>query len=348
VRHSPSTATRSADCARLRAPVRVATSRPPPSLRRCCACKSLTATSPAATSGKVSSAGFACGEPAVPDCRLPSRGPGGTHVTCCRRSGYRRGRGPRCCAGRLGIHRSGPPLVGSADSAGCATSPRHRDAGTEPAPSSPSCTNCAATRLHCAPSLPTHSLSTLMALPELPMPHREPSRGRHSVATRHCISAGTHGRLSRRGAAVSCARERLGDEAVTASLPALQKFALSAGAREQLSARRGLLAKVRSQVSALAPERESEEVRIERLRPRSVLTLIAGTVAAYVVVGQLGHVNLRTVFDQARPSWLSVAVAGSLATYVATTPGLHRRGAPQAALLAHSGPRSSPHPSQIS
>lgn len=118
---------------------------------------------------------------------------------------------------------------------------------------------------------------------------------------------------------VGAAREVLGDAAVVAALPALQRFALSPGARAEVSRHRGLLADMQQQVAAIAPHAPVADVRIERLRPRTVLTLVAGTVAAYFLVGQLGHVDIAALVQRARPGWLLVALAGSAVTYLATT-----------------------------
>ena len=120
-------------------------------------------------------------------------------------------------------------------------------------------------------------------------------------------------------ACVDAARVELGDAAVIAALPALQRFALSPGARAEVARRRGLLQEVQQLVAAIAPHAPLADVRIERMRPRTILTLVAGTVAGYFLIGQLGHVDIAQLVRSARPGWLLVALAGSAVTYLATT-----------------------------
>jgi uncharacterized membrane protein YbhN (UPF0104 family) len=62
--------------------------------------------------------------------------------------------------------------------------------------------------------------------------------------------------------------------------------------------------------SAIAP------VRLERLRPRTVVSLVAATIAAHVLITQLSSVGLGGVFRDATPGWLGVALVGSAFTYV--------------------------------
>ncbi|GGM08475.1 lysylphosphatidylglycerol synthase transmembrane domain-containing protein [Nakamurella endophytica] len=63
--------------------------------------------------------------------------------------------------------------------------------------------------------------------------------------------------------------------------------------------------------------------RLERLRPRTVVSVVGGTVAAYVLATQLSHVNLAQVFAHARLGWLGAAVLASAVTYVGAALALH-------------------------
>jgi uncharacterized membrane protein YbhN (UPF0104 family)/tRNA A-37 threonylcarbamoyl transferase component Bud32 len=56
--------------------------------------------------------------------------------------------------------------------------------------------------------------------------------------------------------------------------------------------------------------------RLERVRPRTVVTMVAATVAAYVLASQLSEVSLGSTLSAARWQWLAVAVLGSAVTYV--------------------------------
>jgi glycosyltransferase 2 family protein len=56
--------------------------------------------------------------------------------------------------------------------------------------------------------------------------------------------------------------------------------------------------------------------RLERMRPRTIVTVLAATVAAYVLASQLSDVSLASTLSAARWQWLAVAVLGSAVTYV--------------------------------
>ncbi len=56
--------------------------------------------------------------------------------------------------------------------------------------------------------------------------------------------------------------------------------------------------------------------RLERVRLRTVVTVVAATVAAYVLASQLSEVSLADALSTARWQWLAVAVLGSAVTYV--------------------------------
>jgi uncharacterized membrane protein YbhN (UPF0104 family) len=78
-----------------------------------------------------------------------------------------------------------------------------------------------------------------------------------------------------------------------------------------------LLADLRAAVSS--PEAEdalAEPPRLERLRLRTVVSVVGGTVAAYVLATQLSDVSLASVLSTARPGWLVVALLGAALTYV--------------------------------
>lgn len=60
----------------------------------------------------------------------------------------------------------------------------------------------------------------------------------------------------------------------------------------------------------------TEPLRVERLRPRTVLSVIGGTVAAYLLATQLSQVSIGSALQRAQPDWLAVALLGSALTYV--------------------------------
>ncbi|MGY1604492.1 lysylphosphatidylglycerol synthase domain-containing protein [Geodermatophilus sp. SYSU D00815] len=56
--------------------------------------------------------------------------------------------------------------------------------------------------------------------------------------------------------------------------------------------------------------------RLERVRPRTLVSVAGATVAAYLLASQLSDVPLASALQQARPGWLVVALLGSALTYV--------------------------------
>ena len=99
---------------------------------------------------------------------------------------------------------------------------------------------------------------------------------------------------------VSC----LGSQAIVKSLPLVQAIAMDASTRSALRAHKGLLRDVREQVLELVPEGEPvEEVELRRLTPRTLVTVVGGSIAAYVLLTQLAQVNVGQVLDRAQWGW---------------------------------------------
>ena len=59
-----------------------------------------------------------------------------------------------------------------------------------------------------------------------------------------------------------------------------------------------------------------EPAPIERLRPRTLVTVIAGALGGYFLLSQLGSVDLVTIVTEAEWNWALVALAFSATTYV--------------------------------
>ena len=56
-------------------------------------------------------------------------------------------------------------------------------------------------------------------------------------------------------------------------------------------------------------------VQLERIRPRSVITLVASILAVYLLTSELARVNLGTLLRTADPRWMLVALGLSALTY---------------------------------
>jgi glycosyltransferase 2 family protein len=117
--------------------------------------------------------------------------------------------------------------------------------------------------------------------------------------------------------AVRTAGEVLGADALAASVPLLQKVALSRDTRAVLRRHKDLLTRIREQILQLRPEIEVAPVRLERFGPRTVVSIIAGTVGVYFLLSQLGNVNLGRLLAQADWRWAAAGLLASAATYLA-------------------------------
>ena len=109
----------------------------------------------------------------------------------------------------------------------------------------------------------------------------------------------------------------LGPDAIASALPLLQRIALSRGTRAAVARTKELLPSLREQIAALKPQAPvQEEVRLERFRPRTLVTTIAGAVAAYFLLSQLSQVDVGVLLSEAQWGWAAVAVAAAVLSYV--------------------------------
>ena len=122
--------------------------------------------------------------------------------------------------------------------------------------------------------------------------------------------------------AVAAARRVIGDEAVLRALPVLQRVALSSPTRAALRGSKDLLNDLRAALLTINPTVEIEPIDLERLKPRTVVTLILGTVALYLLLSQLAQVNVAEVIASADWQWAGVALALSMVTYLGATMSL--------------------------
>ncbi|MFB7863415.1 lysylphosphatidylglycerol synthase domain-containing protein [Streptomyces sp. NPDC056069] len=82
-----------------------------------------------------------------------------------------------------------------------------------------------------------------------------------------------------------------------------------------------LLAQIRQQVLRIRPQAPVEPVRLERIKPRTLVSLIAGAVAAYFLLSQIARTPLSTVAE-ADWRWVAAAVVFSAFSYVAAAMSL--------------------------
>jgi len=120
------------------------------------------------------------------------------------------------------------------------------------------------------------------------------------------------------GRAVRSATETLGAEAVAEALPLLQPSALAAATRADLKARPGLLAEVRQRAAAAAGVEPPRLEPLTRVRPGTLLLLVAGGFAVYLLLPQVGELRQTlNALEAARWDWLAVALALAAASFLA-------------------------------
>ncbi|MER7997560.1 lysylphosphatidylglycerol synthase domain-containing protein [Streptomyces sp. NPDC095613] len=83
-----------------------------------------------------------------------------------------------------------------------------------------------------------------------------------------------------------------------------------------------LLSQMRKQVLLIRPQAPVEPVRLERIKPRTLVSFIAGAVAAYFLLTQITQVDFGTVISDASWGWVAAAVAFAALSYVAAAMSL--------------------------
>lgn len=119
--------------------------------------------------------------------------------------------------------------------------------------------------------------------------------------------------------AVGAARRRLGDEALLAALPFVQRAALSPGLRDVLRDSDLDVEEVREEVVAVTGGTMPEIAEIRRVSLRGVLLMALTAFAAYLLLGQLADIGLDTLvdaFSDAVWSWAVLALALAQLTLV--------------------------------
>ncbi|WP_405665357.1 lysylphosphatidylglycerol synthase domain-containing protein [Streptomyces sp. NBC_01166] len=83
-----------------------------------------------------------------------------------------------------------------------------------------------------------------------------------------------------------------------------------------------MLAQIRGQVLLIRPQAPVEPVRLERIKPRTLFSFIAGSIAAYFLISQVTEADFGTVVEQAEWGWVAAALGFSALSYVAAAMSL--------------------------
>ncbi|MEU9361587.1 lysylphosphatidylglycerol synthase domain-containing protein [Streptomyces sp. NPDC048301] len=83
-----------------------------------------------------------------------------------------------------------------------------------------------------------------------------------------------------------------------------------------------MLAQIRREVLLIRPQAPVEPVRLERIKPRTLFSFIAGAIAAYFLISQVTEADFGTVVEQAEWGWVAAALGFSALSYVAAAMSL--------------------------
>jgi uncharacterized membrane protein YbhN (UPF0104 family)/tRNA A-37 threonylcarbamoyl transferase component Bud32 len=113
--------------------------------------------------------------------------------------------------------------------------------------------------------------------------------------------------------------KKVGGSEIVGVLPLLQPVALVRSTRHALRRRRTVLSSVRKELLAAVPGGEVAPVQLERIRARTVVTMVASIAAIYLLAGELAQASLGHLLASADWGWGLVALALSAVTYGAAS-----------------------------
>ena len=113
--------------------------------------------------------------------------------------------------------------------------------------------------------------------------------------------------------------EKVGENGLAAVLPLLQPVALVRSTRHALRRRRDVLPALRQALQAAVPSGEVVPVQLERVRARTLVTLVASVAAVYLLAGELAQASFGRLLASADWRWGIAALALSALTYAGAT-----------------------------
>ena len=124
--------------------------------------------------------------------------------------------------------------------------------------------------------------------------------------------------------AVAAAAAAIGAGGVAAAVPLLQPLALSAGTRRAIKGQDGLLKNTRAAaIAASGDDADKDLVRLQRVRPRTLLAIAALAGAFYFLLPQIADVSSSWhALQHVNWAWLPVIIGLSALTYVASAMAL--------------------------
>ena len=121
--------------------------------------------------------------------------------------------------------------------------------------------------------------------------------------------------------AASLALEQGSADELVAVVPLLQPVVLARSTRKALRRHRAVLPTLRKLLLAAVPGVEVAPVRLERIRLRTLVTMVAGAAAVYLLAGELARASLGSTLREASGQWQwgIAALALSASTYIGAT-----------------------------
>jgi uncharacterized membrane protein YbhN (UPF0104 family)/predicted Ser/Thr protein kinase len=120
--------------------------------------------------------------------------------------------------------------------------------------------------------------------------------------------------------AVGVGVEILGSDAVARALPLVQPLALSRSLGRSIRSERDLLDRLRHEMHERTGADDVELERLARVRPRTLVMILAGALAVYSLLPQFGNLgDTIDAFGEARWEWTPALLAASLAYFVFAT-----------------------------
>jgi hypothetical protein len=92
---------------------------------------------------------------------------------------------------------------------------------------------------------------------------------------------------------------------------------MSTDTRRAVRKHKGLMVMLRDRLAEIGPGAQSEQIQFERIRPRTLVMIVVGSVAGYVLLSQLANVDLIGLLRTASWGWMVVALVLSVVTFVA-------------------------------
>ncbi|MGW7316608.1 lysylphosphatidylglycerol synthase transmembrane domain-containing protein [Streptomyces sp. NPDC054865] len=124
--------------------------------------------------------------------------------------------------------------------------------------------------------------------------------------------------------AAKAEREADAEQAAASTSPAAERKAEKRALDDAMEEAReeDLLSQIRRQVLLIRPQAPVEPARLERIRPRTLVSFIAAAFAAYFLLSQIADLQLGSIIANAQWGWVGAALAFSAISYFAAAMSL--------------------------